>query len=255
MCTLILGVEVLGADTVLLGANRDEDPARPSAPPGVLVESPRVVGGRDLTAGGTWLAVRGREAVIAMLNRRPEPGERRPASEPAPRLRSRGLLALDVAAAPGDRTGEALAAFAAERATVHPYAPFSLVVATPDSCWLVTGPGEPARIAPGWHVLTHTRLDDPGEPRAAWLAGALRDFAPPSRAAAEARVAGLLSLHAGVGGTAAPAVCIHQGRMRTVSSALAWLAPGEVAYAHAEGPPCVTPFEDQTHLLPPPPGA
>ena len=58
MCTLILGIDVAGPDTVIAGANRDEDPARPSDPPGVLVASPRVVGGRDRRAGGTWLALR-----------------------------------------------------------------------------------------------------------------------------------------------------------------------------------------------------
>jgi len=253
VCTLILGLDVLGRGTVLVGANRDEDPARASSPPGVLVESPRVVGGRDLVAGGTWLAIRGRDAVVAMLNRRPLPREPRRAAVPAKALRSRGLLALDVAAALGN--GRALAAFAAARAGEHPYAPFSLVVAAPDSCWLVTGAGVLTQVRPGWHVLTHTRLDDPAEPRAAWLGRALKGFAPPSRAVAEGRVAQLLGLHEGGGGTDPPAVCIHEGRMRTVSSALVWLAPGEAAYAHAEGPPCVTPYADHTHLLPSPPGA
>src|SRR5262249_29501637 len=69
MCTLILGVEVVASGSVLLAANRDEDPARPADPPGVLSESPRLVGGRDRRAGGTWLAVRERRAVVALLNR------------------------------------------------------------------------------------------------------------------------------------------------------------------------------------------
>ncbi|HEV2105058.1 MAG TPA: NRDE family protein, partial [Candidatus Eisenbacteria bacterium] len=58
MCTLILGRDVRGADTVVIAANRDEAPDRPSEPPRVLHGSPRVVGGRDARAGGTWLAVR-----------------------------------------------------------------------------------------------------------------------------------------------------------------------------------------------------
>src|SRR6267378_4594459 len=66
MCTLILGLEVVAPHTLLLGANRDEDPARPSDPPAVLSTDPPVAGGRDRVAGGTWLAVRGRDTVIAM---------------------------------------------------------------------------------------------------------------------------------------------------------------------------------------------
>ena len=94
MCTLIVGVSVMGPRSLLVAANRDEDPRRPSDPPLVLGERPRVVGGRDARAGGTWLAVRDGNAVVAMLNRcwNGDP----PA--PDPRRRSRGLLAVDVAA-------------------------------------------------------------------------------------------------------------------------------------------------------------
>ena len=64
MCTLILARDVLGPRTILIGANRDERSSRPSAPPGVLRSEPRVVGGMDRQAGGTWLAVReGRAGV------------------------------------------------------------------------------------------------------------------------------------------------------------------------------------------------
>ena len=95
MCTLILGYQVLGAGTLILAANRDENPARPSDPPGLLGESPRVVGGRDRLAGGTWLAIRERSAVVAMLNRRETPGEGATTTRGA--TLSRGLLTLEVA--------------------------------------------------------------------------------------------------------------------------------------------------------------
>jgi len=263
VCTLILGVQVLGPGTVLLAANRDEDPARPSDPPDVLVDLPRVVGGRDRVAGGTWLAVRRREAAVAMLNRRPGPDEP-PADAPltpGTERRSRGLLAIDVAALPiGDAPpGDRLPFMATALARQHPYASFSLVTVTREASWVLASRGiglaERTRVAPGWHVLTHTRLDDPDEPRAAWLGRALRGFAPATRAEAEARVTSLLRLHAGEAERGAPAVCIHEGRMQTVSAALVWLAPGEAAYAHADGPPCTTPFTDYTHLLPPGTGA
>jgi hypothetical protein len=273
VCTLILGIEVLGPRTVLLAANRDEDPARPADPPLVLRERPLVVGGRDRRAGGTWLALRGSLAAVAMLNRRPrgasrsEPGPAGPAVlggtvPPAGALRSRGLLAVDAAAteAAGDEIpgsvlarAEALAGVGAGLPGGIAYAPFSLVVASPAGCWLLTNDGAtPPHTRPigcGWHVLTHEEMDDPREPRAAWLVRELAGWAPASRAAAEARLTALLKLHAGEAAPGAPAVCIHAGRMCTVSSALAWLAPGEAAYSHAEGPPCTATFVDYSRLL------
>ncbi|MGH7732039.1 MAG: NRDE family protein, partial [Candidatus Eiseniibacteriota bacterium] len=107
MCTLIIGRDVVAPGTVLLAANRDEDPARPSDPPAVLRETPRLIGGRDRRAGGTWLAVRESRAVVAILNRRDRSGEPAP---PAPDRRSRGALVLEVAAAGEDDLGRAVAA-------------------------------------------------------------------------------------------------------------------------------------------------
>ena len=273
MCTLILGIEVLGPRTVLLAANRDEDPARPADPPLVLRGRPLVAGGRDRQAGGTWLALRGSHAAVAMLNRRPrgasrsEPGPAGPAVPgstvpPAGAPRSRGLLALDAAAAEaaGDEIpgavlarAEALASVGAGPPGETVYALFSLVVASPAGCWLLTNDGatppHTRPIGPGWHVLTHEELDDPREPRSAWLVRELAGWAPASRAATEARLTALLKLHADEATPGSPAVCIHAGRMRTVSSALVWLAPGEAAYSHAEGPPCTASFVDYTSLL------
>src|SRR5437899_8120748 len=108
MCTLIIGrMGRMGRDLptaghVLLAANRDEDPARPSEPPQLLLDHPRIVGGRDAVAGGTWLALRvgsdrgtaaEREPAAVMLLNRP------PLSGRPPGRRSRGRLVLDVASA------------------------------------------------------------------------------------------------------------------------------------------------------------
>jgi hypothetical protein len=89
---------------LLLAAVRDELLDRPWDPPAAhWPATPEVQGGRDRTAGGTWLAVdRGRGVVAAVLNgaRRPEPapGEARP---------SRGYLpfAALAAATPIDSAG------------------------------------------------------------------------------------------------------------------------------------------------------
>ena len=233
MCTVLLGRDVTGAGEILVAANRDEDPARPSDPPGILLDAPRLVGGRDRVAGGTWLAMRAAPAnVTLLLNRRPLPGA-------APGSRSRGLLVIDVA-----RADDPLAAARGEAAGGR-YGPCTLIHASPTTCWWLAIPGDgPARtgeIAPGWHAITHAELDDVSEPRTAWL---VRQLAGLTERGVEPTLARLASLLAHHGDATSPAVCLHEGRMPTVSAALIALTRAGVVYRHAEGRPCTQPFVD-----------
>jgi hypothetical protein len=286
VCTLIAGIEVLGPRTLVLGANRDESPERASDGPGVLRERPRVVGGRDRVAGGTWLAIREARAITALMNRRPTPGLA-PAPTPAPARaqapgstppRSRGLLCLDAAASGPGRdapatidpgTGErhparlhaALALIAREA-----YAACTLVGLDRDEpSWAVLAEaGMETRVRPlasGWHVLTHADVDDPDEPRTAWLLDRLRGFEPRDPDEALEGIAALLRTHADPA-RGVPGVCLHRERFPTVSSSLVALgvalgvapgvAPGGAGaprYRHAAGPPCATPYDDVSGLL------
>jgi uncharacterized protein with NRDE domain len=257
MCTLVFGLGVLAPRSVLVATNRDEDPARGSEPPQVLRRAPLVVGGRDAVAGGTWLALRagvgagvGTSAAGTVVPAPPSPATavalllNRHDPEPARAgRRSRGLLTLDVAAV-ADPRATALAEAATGR-----YAPCSLVWLSGEESWLLAIRAGRAPtlepIAPGWHAITHFELDDAADARAAWLLAQLAGWRPAARAEAEARLRSLIASH---GGPDAPAVCLHAGRAPTVSAALVWLAPGELAYRHAQGPPCVTAFEDWTRL-------
>jgi hypothetical protein len=258
MCTVILGRDVVSPGSVLLWANRDEDPSRPTDPPGILQESPRLVGGRDRRSGGTWLAVRETRAVVALLNRRPSEGVATAG------LRSRGLLVLDVAAAtagagvPAEpaRAGagplpRAAWSVARQSAREHGYGPCTLLFAAPDACWLMAiEPDQEPRfetIPVGWHVITHADLDDPSEPRTAALLARLAGFRPRSVAEAEARLDDLLRSHGDEQGL--PPVCLHEGRMVTVSASSVWLSDSEARYRHAEGRPCEHPFVDRSSLL------
>lgn len=243
MCTLIVGFGTLEPRSVILGANRDEDPTRPSDPPGVLREEPRLVGGRDLRSGGTWLAIRGAHAAVALLNRRP-------GGAPPEAPRSRGLLTLDVAAA----TPAAAEARLRDEVARHAFGPFSLLWASPAACWIAThDPGRPLEvraIEPGWHVVTHESLDDGREPRTAWLLAGLAGWRPEGLESAIQGLTSRLAIHGGER-DGAPPVCIHEGRMVTVSSSLVWLADERARYLHAEGRPCVTEWTDHTHRLEP----
>ena len=276
MCTLIIGRNVLAPDTLILAANRDERPERPSQAPVVLSTSPRVVGGRDEVAGGTWLAVREGRAVVAMLNRRDTPGAS------AEGRRSRGLLALDVATAPAlyalemDPSGErrellqqiqavsgpglpnaalcrAFAALWADR-----YAPFSMFFATAEQAWLLSldaGGSPRVRVVPnGWHVLTHSDVDDELEPRTARLLYDLAFFRPLSAEKAEQRLGDLMRSHGqtrGAGGDSRPVppVCLHDGPMVTVSSSIVLLTRDHARLLHTEGRPCEQRFADHSGLL------
>jgi transport and Golgi organization protein 2 len=260
MCTLILGRDVLGAGTVVLAANRDEDPARPTDPPRVLHERPRVVGGRDRTAGGTWLAVRP-EAAVALLNRKPAPGVPTtvpPAGGASPVApRSRGLLALEVAALPvpsGVLLRAAAGQWLAHSARAHAlgalraahYSPLSRVFATARCVWLLVWDGARATVedvAPGWHVLTHAALDDPHEPRTQRLLRELDGWTPEDLDAARRGLTSRLAAHD------APPVCIHEGRMQTVSHAFVFLGEAGVRYLHGEGRPCERAALDHTELV------
>jgi uncharacterized protein with NRDE domain len=248
MCTLVFGFGVVAPGTLVLATNRDEDPARGSEAPQALRRSPLVLGGRDVVAGGTWLALRPGRAVAGggddappsaslLLNRfDPEPGK-------AGR-RSRGLLTLDVAAAEDPRERARMEAASGR------YAPCSLVWLSQDEAWLLAlragQAPELQPIAPGWHALTHFELDDPTDARATWLLAQLAAWRPESLSEARARLESLIASH---GGDGAPPICLHGGRAPTVSAASLVLAHGAVSYRHAQGPPCVTPFTDQAALL------
>lgn len=69
MCSLFV---LLGVDPefpVFVAANRDEDRARPSSPPGLFVgQRRRMLSPRDQRAGGTWMAVNDRLWFAGLTN-------------------------------------------------------------------------------------------------------------------------------------------------------------------------------------------
>ena len=105
---------------LIVAANRDEWLERPASPMEVLRRrNPRVLGGRDLLAGGTWMAVN-RRGVVAALTNRPTAGGRDSAK------RSRGALPLLLA-----QRGTAAEGAAALVQSVDP--------AEFNPCWILVG--------------------------------------------------------------------------------------------------------------------
>ena len=57
MCLVAFAFGVSGDYPMIFAANRDEHHARPTAAAHWWTESQRILGGRDLLAGVTWVAV------------------------------------------------------------------------------------------------------------------------------------------------------------------------------------------------------
>jgi uncharacterized protein with NRDE domain len=91
MCTLAIFYNVFDGYPLLVAANRDERYDRPAMPPALIAADPKILAGKDLSAGGTWLGVNEYGLLVGILNRRLN-------REVSARLqvRSRGLLCLDL---------------------------------------------------------------------------------------------------------------------------------------------------------------
>ena len=149
MCLLLLALNTVPERPWLLLGNRDEFHARPTAPAQEWSDTPGVYGGRDLQAGGSWLAVHrsGRYAAVTNV--------RRPGAPSAPR--SRGALV-------GEFVGGAASAqtyartVARERAE---YGPFNLVVGEAGAAYFVSSIDGVARpLTDGVHAFSNGSLED-----------------------------------------------------------------------------------------------
>ncbi|APE30082.1 hypothetical protein BOX17_03400 [Halomonas aestuarii] len=144
-----------GSDCPLrLVANRDEFHDRPSAPLAAWDEAPAIVGGRDLEAGGTWLAVHRRGRVAAVTNVR-DPRLTVPPDAPSRGELVREALERDDLTAWLDR----LAGGAA-----RDFAGFNLLVGDGEALWHLHRGLEAIRlrrVPPGLHGLSNASLDTP----------------------------------------------------------------------------------------------
>ena len=68
MCLIALACHAVPGFPLVLLANRDEQYARPSAPVDWWDDQPGILGGRDLQAGGGWLAIHRDGRLAAVTN-------------------------------------------------------------------------------------------------------------------------------------------------------------------------------------------
>ncbi len=175
MCLLVLAYRVTADCPLLLAANRDEFYDRPAAPARFWPEAPRLLAGRDLLAGGTWLGVTRHGRFAAVTNYRE-------ARTVAPPRRSRGDLVRDYLLGEGSAADfvQSLPAQASD------YAGFNLLCGDHESLWWYSNrDGPPQRLAPGIYGLSNDLLDTPWpkvQASKAMLAGLCADGAPPTSA-------------------------------------------------------------------------
>jgi uncharacterized protein with NRDE domain len=259
VCLLITLFQAVPGAPLVVGANRDERLDRPAVPVAVLRErDPRVLGGRDLLAGGTWLAVNAR-GVVAGLTNQPSGSGRDPAK------RSRGELPLACASHP---TAAAAIAALADVDPAH-YNPCWMLVGDRDALFSVAiGPAsanpEIEELAPGLHVLENAPLAA-GSRKASFARGlverALAEEPDQGAASAVTALQRVLGDHrpavpeprTDAGGRVWPAglsaACVHADGFGTRSSAIITVpAAGPPAMLVADGKPCVTPMRDVTAL-------
>ena len=174
MCLVFVGWRVHPRYPLVVAANRDEYHARPTAPAapwdaaagpesGERAAAGRILAGRDLKAGGTWLGVTGDGRFAALTN----VGGSTP---PGPAAPSRGRL-------PSDFLRGTLGAREHARAVAREagrYSGFNLLLADRDSIHCVTNRGGErlTELAPGCHGLGNDRLNAP-EPK---VTGGLAEF-------------------------------------------------------------------------------
>jgi uncharacterized protein with NRDE domain len=237
MCTLVVAVSVWGSAPLVVAANRDERLARPAAPPHRWArdDEPEVFAPRDLSAGGTWLGVRGASLFVGITNR--FTGR---VSPPGPR--SRGELVLDALAIGSvDAAAERIAGLSPAM-----HNPFHLVIADRRAAHVVWNDGVRHHhevLPPGLHVLTErSRGAAPTE-----RDGLLRLRLDERRWESEPGIdewRALLSEHAA---SSLEGPCVHadgQGYGTRCSTVVRLPVEGGIGFFHADGRPCVTPYVD-----------
>jgi uncharacterized protein with NRDE domain len=143
MCLIVVGLCSASRYRLIVAANRDELHARPTATASWWAESPRVLGGRDLEAGGTWLGIDRAGRFAAVTNIR-EPNRPRG-------FHSRGTLVTGFLA-DGVSAAEHAARSARDGAA---FGPFNLFVYDGRELWFASNRAAAARLGAGVHSFSN----------------------------------------------------------------------------------------------------
>lgn len=238
MCTVILLHRPGHAWPAIVAANRDERLDRAWDPPETWwPDHPGIVGGRDRTAGGTWMALNRAGVLAAVLNR---PGS----LGPAPSKRSRGELPL-IALADAPSAAAAARRLTALRAAE--WRPFNLVVVDRSGGVFLRGTGagrpEAVPLPAGVSMVTAHDPNDLASPRTRRHLPRFRAAPPPEPDLEDWAAWEALLADDGYEAGMAEALRVPPvGGFGTVSTSLVALGPQGAIWRFAAGPAGAAPF-------------
>ena len=151
MCLIVVAWRAREDLELVVAANRDEWRDRPAEPARWWPDEPRILAGRDLKAGGTWMGVTRAGRFAAVTNFR-DPSDKRSTAI------SRGTLATDFLLG----SESALRFLSNLSARAKDYNAFNLILGDRASLFYYgSREGEPRPIEPGVHGLSNHVLDEP----------------------------------------------------------------------------------------------
>jgi uncharacterized protein with NRDE domain len=150
MCLILFAWNTHPHYPLVVAANRDEFHDRPTAAAGFWNESPNLLAGKDLLAGGTWLGVTRSGRIAAITN------YREPDLKETPSKYSRGHLVRDFLLS--EAQPEVHARWLQDQGPA--YSGFNLLLGDQDSLFYVSNRnGKPAPVSAGSHGLSNHLLD------------------------------------------------------------------------------------------------
>ena len=251
MCTLALYFRQFVDYPLLVAANRDEQFDRPTAAAALIGANPKIIAGRDLRAGGTWLGVNEHGLLVGILNRRIN-GDALPQSV----ARSRGTLCMDLL-----QLKSAPAARQRIDADRYRYNPFTMVFADQHNAYVAYN--DEVKIIsqvlqPGLHVFSSAADVDLNSAKAQRAHERFASLINPASDTSKepkqrlAELQNILSDHTLGNGSDNPgdAICVHRDVSGTVSSSVIFLSLERSQFEtyHCLGAPCRNSFDSEIIL-------
>ncbi|MDA7951294.1 MAG: NRDE family protein [Pirellulaceae bacterium] len=240
MCLLAIQYHVIPEVPILLAANREEFYDRPSRPPAIQSGKPRVLCGKDLQAGGTWLGINQHGVVIGACNRRK--------NNSVMVTRSRGVLCREMLKA---HSAQAAVNIAMEELATGRYNGVNYICADFQAAFAVHGGNhyEAVPLEPGLNIIGNNDVNDLHDERVQMakrlltlqsLDSSVKFLAVSSRVFARSPIA-----------PNKPSMVIREAERGTVSSTLLALGikPRDSIYQFADGAPDQVDYKDHSPQL------
>lgn len=246
VCTLAVYFRAFDDFPLIIAANRDEHYNRPSAPPSLLQTTPKIISGRDLRAGGTWLGFNEGGLVVAILNRHTTDE-----TSLLPTTRSRGALCMDLLMQ--NSAADATDFLRDHRVRYHP---FTVLFADLRTAYVAHNEDQAIfsqKLDTGLHVFSSAadfELHSSKARRAETLFALVKDSMPLLGCDLPESIRALqavLADHSLPAGSTNPgdAICVHRETSGTVSSSILFFSQSRSRFEsyYCEGAPCRNVFD------------